>query len=722
MKKHRLLKSLIIIVLIICIIFVTLIINNKKQTADVVSIGSMSELEKIYNESTYNNGDYKWKLLMYMSVLPFSSLIFFPYYFSSSIKDCSMSATNSNSSDSLYSGSSSSGIIDPSNISAQATDTSSSLSNESDYSTTNIQVENVDEADITKTDGKYIYSISEDKVIITNAEDPSNLKITSNINAKFDSDVPEDLILYDNKLVIVYQSSIDKFYKSNNSSNSNTSVEIYDISNKELPKLEKSFVLYEPYYTSRCINGKLLIISSGNLKKDSDNSIITSYKEDNSKKEIGLDNIKYIKNLKTTKQTLIGTLNLNDENKWLNVQSYLMDVKNAYVSENNIYLLDNSYLSSYNNDDNDILRKLFAIYGAKGVWGIGDYNNKYNSNTYSSGEQTMIYKFDIQDNGNVEYASKTSIEGKTINQFSIDEYKDTLRVALYESGKGTRIVTFDRNLNKIGQTEYLSKGEKMYSSRFIGNMAYLVTYKTIDPLYVIDLSNPSSPKQIGELKIPGYSSYLQPYDENHLIGIGMETKETINKDVNGKEISKTAKIVGMKMALFDVTDLNNPKQISDTVIGDSRTTSAVLENHKALLFSKEKQLLAIPVNNYSKDFEATISSSDNISVMENAYNKYDSNYISEGYLVYNINLNDGFKLKGNIVHENNNKETHYSSIATNLLRGLYIKNNLFTISESYIKVNDLDSMKELSALNIKNSIDKTSNTVNKTTNSYREVY
>lgn len=254
-------------------------------------------------------------------------------------------------------------------------------------------------------------------------------------------------------------------------------------------------------------------------------------------------------------------------------------------------------------------------------------------------------------------------------------------------------------MKKIGETESLAEGEKMYSSRFLGNKAYLVTYKTIDPLFVIDLSNPTSPKVLGELKIPGYSTYLHPYDENHIIGIGMQTEEKVNRNANGKVTSTTATITGMKMALFDVSDVNNPIQISDTIIGDRRTTSSILTNHKALLFSKEKQLLAIPVNNYKEDFEVK-ASNNTYSTMVDAYSKYNKDYISEGYFVYRINLTDGFQLKGTITHDKTKSKYSYDK-QSRLLRGLYIEDDLYTISEDYIKVNKLEDLQEVGQVKVK---------------------
>ena len=558
-----------------------------------------------------------------------------------------------------------------------------------DYSTTNIQVENVDEADITKTDGNYIYSISDNNVIITNVIDPNKIEIAAKIELT-DESIPEDLILYKEKLVVIstkLENSDEYYYKDSQ----NTVVKIYDIQDKTSPKLEKDYELYEPYYTSRCINNQLYVISSGRLRTEEkdDDDIVTYYKEDNKQKDIELNNIKYLKDIKTDKQTLISVVNLDDVKSEVNISSYLMNISNAYVSENSIYLLDQKY--EYGNK----AAKISSLFGLKGVLGVLLDNENNDSDYY-----TKIYKFNILNNGNVVYDTKTKVEGKTINQYSLDELNGHLRVALYDNN-GTRILIFNEKLKQIGESETVAKGEKMYSSRFMGNKVYLVTYKTVDPLFVIDLSNEESPKVLGKLKIPGYSTYLHPYDENHLIGIGMETEEVINRNSSGRIISNTAKIIGMKMALFDVSDVNNPVQISSTVIGDRRTTSAILTNPKALLFSKEKELIAIPVNNYKEDFEIN-NSSDSYDSLVNSYANYYKSYVAEGYFVYKINIEDGFKLKGIVTHETPEKKSSYDYYwRSKLLRGMYIDDNLYTVSETAIKVNNLDTLKLISELKIK---------------------
>lgn len=564
-----------------------------------------------------------------------------------------------------------------------------STSSENDYSTTNIQVENVDEADITKTDGNYVYSISENNVLITNVQDPENMKVEASLSNS--SYVPEDIILYNDKLVVIstnYISSSQYKYSSGSSGDS-TMVTTYDVSDKTRIKKINEYVVYSKYYTSRCINGQLLVICSDKLRKE-DDKIITYYIENNAKKEIGLNNIKYLKGEATNYQTIISSTNLNT-NESVKLSEYLFNIENAYVSENNIYLLN----SGYNNEKKSIFENIKNLL-LKGI--VGCIRN-IEMEDYDYNKYTTIYKFKINEDGSLKYNNKTKEKGSTINQFSLDEYQNNLRVAL-SGTDGSRIVVFDENLKKIGSTEYLSKGEKMYSTRFLGDRAYMVTYRNTDPLYAIDLSIPTSPKVLGELKIPGYSTYLRPYDENHLIGIGMETKEKVFRDSFGKVTGTTAIITGMKMALFDVSDINNPVQISKTVIGDSRTTSAILTNHKALLFSKEKGLLAIPVNKYDSDFEITLNTESNISDMESIYTKYNKSYTAEGYFVYNINLTDGFKLKGIIEHEKNTR-IGYSYGESKLLRGLWINDNLFTVSEDMIKANKLDDLSLISELKYK---------------------
>ena len=658
--------AIIVLTVIILTVFITLICCINVNT-ELKTIKSEKQLEKMY--SRRDDDSILKKAILGPLVLPYeiSRNIYVEedYIITENI-------TSATDSESIFK-----------NI--QTNEQSSNSITNKDYSKTNIQVENVDEADIIKTDGNYIYSLSKESIVITDVTDPNKIKVASKITPT-DNGIPEDLILFENKLVAIC-SEINSPYIYYSSNKNNTIVRIYDITNREEPRMVKNYKLYEPYYTTRCIGSKLYVISTGNLRKEN-NKIVRYYDEEYSQKEIELKNIKYLKNVETNKQTIISMMDLNNIEQNVNVSSYLIDIENAYISEKNIYLLDTNYKGNY-------YPKISSIYGIKGIWGLNDYIYDYTENY-----ETEIYKFNILENGEVEYSCKTRVKGQTINQYSLDEYNENLRVALKDSKEGSRIVIFNEKMKQIGETPYLAKGEQMYSTRFMGDKAYLVTYKTIDPLFVIDLSNPTEPKVLGELKIPGYSTYLHPYDENHLIGIGMQTEEKINRDIQGKVTSTTATITGMKMALFDVTDPTNPVEISSTVIGDRRTTSAILTNPKALLFSKEKELIAIPVNNYAEYI--SIASSNTYEDTINAYKKNTTKYISEGYAVYSINIEKGIDLKGIITQENMDNKSQYTYYYTNskLLRGVYIENNLYTVSEKCVKVSDLETLKEISKIDL----------------------
>ncbi len=633
MKK---LKQVLLLTLVVIIILSLTII--KSANTELKTIKSERELYNFYN----NSDEYSPSLIKKILLLPFS--IFF------------------NDNNIIYSYGerkyTNDVIIEDSAVAPEEGSTTK------DYSTTNIQVDNVDEADIIKTDGDYIYSISGKEVIITNVKDSENITIESRISKK---GIPNDLLLYKDKLIVISSNDNVSYYMDDH-----TIVYIYDIKNKKKPTLLKNYELYEPYYTTRCIDGKLYVFSSGYLHEEN-NKIVREYIEDYAVKNIPLNDIKYLKDHKSNMQTLIAEVDLNKLND-INITSFLIDMSNAYISENNVYLVKEMYY-----EDDVSIKDLF---GLKGVFGLFD---KIENSYYQP--KSEIYKFKIDSKKGIKYSSKTTTEGTTINQYSLDEKNNHLRIAL-DGEEGTRVEIRDKNLKLIGKTPSVAKGENMKASRFMGDKAYLVTYQNTDPLFVLDLSNEKNPKVVGELKIPGYSEYLHPYDENHLIGIGIDTEEIINKDSQGKVISTSAITKGMKMSLFDVSDVNNPKEISKTTFGDSRTTSAILSNPKALLFSKEKEILAIPVNSYKEDIETE---------MNDAMIKYNP-YIAEGYFVYNIDLK-GFNLKGIINHDKTT--SRYRSIYNSKqLRGIYIEDNLYTISEDYIKVNKIKDLEEINSIKI----------------------
>ena len=694
MKKTRrslFTVALCLIIAVLCILVVSVLLGQKIDDSAFKQVKSGSKLERIYKKENKTGTTILTKLL----TLPVSLL-----YESISYNSTGMlGATYDGIANDVTAITAQEGTMGSTSKSSGTYTNDSSSSSEQDYSKTNIQVENVDEADVTKTDGEYIYSLSEDKIIITDVRDIDKAEVVSSFTMKYNC-LPNEILIYKNKLVVIGQGEKETYFdgivwRYMYNYTKTTNVEIFDITDKTNPTCIKSLEIRQPYYTCRCINGNVYILSSGYLRENDDHEVEIEYLEDDIEKNISYDNMYYMEDMKTTNQTIIAGFDLNNLNSQVDIKSYFIDIDNAYVSENNIYIGECEY-----GDYEEIPLK--SIFGFRGIFGMSDSINDLD---YSE-DTTTIYKFTIEGT-NVRFVNKAEDEGKTINQFSMDEHNGYLRVAMYDNN-GTRINIYDSNMNKIGNTNDLAKGERMYSSRFIGDRAYLVTYRTMDPLFVVDLSNPTNPKALGELKIPGYSTYLHPYDEDHIIGIGMETKESVSRDISGRVIRTTASVVGMKMALFDVKDVSSPKQIASTVIGDSRTTSAILTNHKALLFSKEKNLIAIPVNNYSTDFEIENASDNTYSVISQ-YTNNTQDYIAEGYEVYKIDTENGFVKKGTITHEikNEHKEnTYFNGTVTHLLRGLYIDENLYTVSERMIKINKLDTLEQVKQISISNYLNE----------------
>ena len=220
----------------------------------------------------------------------------------------------------------------------------------------------------------------------------------------------------------------------------------------------------------------------------------------------------------------------------------------------------------------------------------------------------------------------------------------------------------------------------------------MVTFKKVDPLFVIDLKDPENPTILGALKIPGYSDYLHPYDENHIIGFGKDTIELSNEDRGGIG-DTTAYYQGMKIALFDVTDVNNPKEKFKEIIGDRGTESELLNNHKALLFSKEKELMAFPVT------VMEVKGGNNVvSGNTPAY----GSFTFQGAYVYNINLEEGFKLRAKISHiseeEYKKSGDRWYRSNMNVERIIYVGDDIHTISKGMIKANSINDMKEKGSL------------------------
>jgi hypothetical protein len=241
----------------------------------------------------------------------------------------------------------------------------------------------------------------------------------------------------------------------------------------------------------------------------------------------------------------------------------------------------------------------------------------------------------------------------------------------------SNVYVLDENLKQVGSLTKIAPEERIYSSRFMDDKLYLVTFKQIDPFFVIDLST-DTPKILGALKIPGFSNYLQPFDENHIIGIGRDTKQNEWGGVQSN---------GVKISMFDVSDFSNPKETDTIVIGDSSIDSEALYNHKAFLLDKQKNVMSIPIKGSGPVIFDTVNSSLGYN---NSWN---------GFFVYGFDKYE-FVEKGKISH----------SVGDNLYlmympaRSLYIGDTLYTVMDGSIKMNDLaDISREINSIKLGSS-------------------
>jgi uncharacterized secreted protein with C-terminal beta-propeller domain len=516
------------------------------------------------------------------------------------------------------------------NESAQSTAVST------DHSTTNVQVEGVDEGDIVKTDGTYLYVVNGSAVRIVKAVPGASMSLLSSITDDNGIFSPSDLYVVGNRLVVIGQAGSGGPYHIMSKSIAPNSypymptrpfraqARIFDVSDKSAPKLERTVSFDGSSVSTRLIGNKLYMVVNQPmpwyggpvpLTKTTETDVLPQF--DDSK--LGTDarpvtncaSVRILPHVPSPQYLTVGVVDVSKPTSDVARSVVLGNAQNVYAS------LDNLYVAA------------------------PEWIYRWTANGDSNEEKTNVYRFAFTGDG-IEMKAQGSVPGRILNQFSMDENGQTFRIAttkgqMWDSSKpsSNNLYVLNRNLETTGKIEDIALGEQIYSVRFIGDRAYMVTFKTVDPLFVIDTSDPRNPTILGKLKIPGYSNYLHPYDATHLIGFGKDVDESIDKDkVHSDNAVYYTAVQGMKIAMFDVTDVNNPKELWKEVIGDRGTDSPLLTDHKALLFEKDRNLMAFPVTVYKRTADQAPSDQ--------------GKPVFQGAYVYNVSLANGFQLKGTI--------------------------------------------------------------------------
>ena len=551
---------------------------------------------------------------------------------------------------------------------------------EADFSTTNVQVEGVDEADIVKTDGEYIYIVKGQTVRVVKAYPATELDELAEIDLSDDNFTPTDMYVDGDKLVVLGSSYYNYPYPLRDEiaisrfpyyGGSLSKVYIFDISDKTDIQEFRVMEFEGNYSQSRKIDEMVYVVFNrypfyAYPEILDSEEVIPHYwdsGDDQAEPLVGCGDVKYIPAHPSNNYLIVVGIPIDDDNADISKEVILGDSQNIYSSRDNMYVATTSY----------------------------------NYNEYGSGESTQIYKFELG-RDDIDFDGKGRVPGRILNQFSMDEHDGNFRIAttkgnVWAEGAErlvSNVYVLDDNMDMIGKLEGIAPGESIYSTRFLGDRLYMVTFKKIDPFFVIDMGDARNPNILGKLKIPGYSDYLHPYDENHIIAFGKDVAEpTEQEEFDWNQ--DFAWYQGMQVALFDVTDVENPKQLYKTVIGDRGTESELLHNHKALLFDKAKGLLVFPVT--------VAELSDEVKNDPYASGSEYGEFVFQGAYVYKLDLNNGFQLQGTITHydetEVADKSGYYWSGDKDIKRALYIGDYLYTVSLGMVKANELDGLADV---------------------------
>jgi inhibitor of cysteine peptidase len=533
------------------------------------------------------------------------------------------------------------------------------------FSRTNIQVEGVDEADIVKSDGEYIYLAIDNRLVIARAYPPEESRVLCELDLEGNI---EGLFINGDRLAVlegngpvygIWREEILSY-----GDGVKTSVKVYDVTDRETPVLQRELSIDGYYVSSRMIGEYVYLVASGSAWIGDDSVSLPRIYGDN------------------------GAVEIQPAEIW---HSATPDNGYGFTTIMSVNMV---------NDDEEATHETLLLGGASTIY-VSPSNIYVTFTDWSGGsEKTSIHRIHI-DGGRIEYHATGQVPGRLLDQFSMDEQGEYFRVAATTGnvwGGDTRstnnVYVLDQKLDIFGRLENLAPGEQIYSARFMGSRCYLVTFKKIDPLFVIDLTNPGEPKVLGELKITGYSDYLHPYDENHIIGIG--------KEAVAAEEGDFAWYQGVKISLFDVSDVTNPREIANYEIGNRGTDSPVLYDHKAFLFDRSKNLLVLPVNEAEIDPSAYPGGVPSWAYGESVW---------QGAYVFDISLEHGLELKGRITHCGDYSD---SSVARSsapwssyafvnscfIERSLYIGDVLYTISDQQIGMNDLETLAEIGEIDL----------------------
>ncbi len=474
-----------------------------------------------------------------------------------------------------------------------------------DYGKTNQQEAEVEEADIIKNDGRYLYQVVfEDRTgrqAVQIADTRDGLKEASRIE-EFDHEI-QQIYVWKDSLVVVESGWVNEVQEEDKESGnfldsvkgvvdemfsygpgedyremSYSKIHIYNIEDRKNPELYHTFTLKGTYRDSRISDGYLYFFTACNAYRPRLEKDYQAYIPEVDGEPLAPEKIYLPEDTKTAAYLVMASINMEQPDQFTDTTAIVTGADRFYVSQNSIYVTDSMYVD----------------YGTEG----------------KQSDSTRIFRFSYQ-NGIMKKEAEGTVKGILLDDMAMNEYKGYLRMVTTVESQNVQEVkdditgevigndgidvetsnslyVLDENLKTAGKIENLAKDERIYSARFMGNAGYFVTFRQTDPLFSVDLSNPKKPKVLGELKISGFSEYLHFYGENLLLGIGMEAEE------------ETGATDGMKLSMFDISDPSDVKEQSKLML--PYDYAMALYDYKSVFIDTDKNLFGFSAEDYEEDY------------------------------------------------------------------------------------------------------------------------
>lgn len=554
-------------------------------------------------------------------------------------------------------------------------------------STTNIQEEGVDESDVVKNDGQYIYLIQDNVLHVVQAvpaNAPAELATLS-----LEAGYGKSLYLRGDKLIAVgvvyppYDPNVG--YRP-----SQAGVTIINVSNPAAPAVE-AVLHFEGYLaSSRLIENRLYLVLATTPRLPTVSSVSPTP----------------VQQLISNVTTLVGNITPWTADDPVPQAINAMPLED-WIPNYEIVAADGSVVASgdiagwedfYRPNDPDgygicmvvtvdvdnptspfakaaISADAGTIYASTQALYITDTNYSYANG--ASRTETLVHKIKFVPEGTV-YAGSGQVAGRPLNQYSMGEHEDYLRIATTSQQYGDTGITWlnnlyvlgeasDGTLPVVGKIEGIAPGERIYSARFLGNRGFLVTFVQVDPLFTLDLTDPANPKIVGQLKVPGYSDHIQLLDENHLLTIGKDAQTAGSATWFG----------GVQLSIFDVTDAANPALLYKTIIGGRGTSSEANSNPKAFTYFSARNALAFPIDLYTDNGRPAP-----------AWGRHEFT----GLYVYRVTVQNGFELLGRIQSDGGFNSSNCFLPYTGFTRGVFIGDTVYSVTGRNVKSAALDAV------------------------------